>query len=162
MAASRILLLLLVACNTSPTRTGLRFEVTDADRWTPGADGKWSCSLLGARCAINPTPAPIELRVGPEATRNPTAAIGEMRVLPLGKMPVENVPDYQPYVAQKPVSVPNGSRATFYLDTPLGREPTVGQYLVLVIEARDERAGFERRLLSLVATNNEAAARPAR
>jgi hypothetical protein len=143
MSAPKILpLLLLAACTSTPTRAGLRFRVTDPADWTQDADGRWSCSLLGARCAVdlgaddarlelaveNPTAAPIEVSVGPEATKSPTAAIGELRVLPLGRVPVENVPDYEPYVARKPVALPDGARATFYLDTPLGREPTIGQY----------------------------------
>ena len=58
-----------------------------------------------------------------------------------------------PYVSMQPAEIRTGWRGTFFLDSPLGRDPTIGQQVQLVLEVRDAKGGFERRLLSLVATN---------
>ena len=62
------------------------------------------------------------------------------------------MPDFAPYRSLDRVEIPDQWRTTFFLDNPLGREPTVGQYIVLVLEVW--RGGeFARRRLPLVATN---------
>ena len=53
-------------------------------------------------------------------------------------------------------AVESGWRASFYLDSPLGREPSYGQYFVMTVEARLASGDVERRSLPLVATNPRA------
>ena len=58
-----------------------------------------------------------------------------------------------PYNSMQAVSVEAGWKGTFYLDAPLGRETLLGQYFVLILEARNGKGGVERRTLPLIATN---------
>jgi hypothetical protein len=101
----------------------------------------------------NPTTRAVEVRLGPEATRKPDAAIGEYQPRRLDHSRVEGAGDFAPYLSMQPVQVEPGFRTLFALDSPLGREPSIGHYLVLVVEVR--AAGrSERRLLPLQATNS--------
>ena len=43
-------------------------------------------------------------------------------------------PDYVPYTSRQDVRVEAGWRAVFHLDSPLGREPSYGQFFVCDIE----------------------------
>jgi hypothetical protein len=58
-----------------------------------------------------------------------------------------------PYVGMQPVVVQPGWQATFYIDSPLGREVIAGQYFVFAVEARDAAGKVERRTLPLIAAN---------
>ena len=160
-------LAVLSACSTPPPTAWLRYEAADPNGWMLEGDGRLSVTLLGARLLVdlhqqqtrveliveNGTTQDLEVRVGPEATRAPTAAIGELLRRPLDRGHGEEVPEFVPYLSMQRAEVRANWRGVFDLDSPLGREPTIGQYLVLVIEVRDGKGGFERRLLPLVATN---------
>lgn len=166
-ASIPFLLLLAVACNTPPPRPWLRFEPSGSHVFRQTGPGQLEAEALGARLAVdlhrkdtqirlelvNGTAQDLEVRVGPEARENPTAAIGELQRRRLDGSRGEEVPDFVPYVALQPMPVLAGYRATFHLDNPLGREVVIGQYFVLVVEIRDAQGRRERRLLPLVATN---------
>lgn len=171
LRTSAILALLLPvacgsSCSTSPPRAWLRYEPSDPSGWQVELPGRLSTTVHGARfvadlhdrstriqlTAVNPTGRDLEVAVGPESARGLTAAIGELRARPLERAAVEGVPDFVPYQALQPVPVRAGWQVEFFLDTPLGREPTIGQYLVLELEVRDG-GDLQRRRLPLVATN---------
>ena len=157
---------LLVGCAATPARGGLRYSARPGAGWTETGPGRLSTEMLGATVFVdlhardarlevafeNPTDRAVEVRLGPEATRKPDAAIGEFQPRRLDRSHVEGATDFLPYLTMQPVQVEPGFRTLFALDSPLGRDPSIGQFLVLVIEVR---AGgrFERRLLPLQATN---------
>jgi hypothetical protein len=157
---------LLAACSMPPPKAWLRYEPAGATTWVATGDGKLGGSMHGAPVRIdlerqqtrvevmveNTTGAPIELRMGPEGEK-PKAAIGEVLLRPLQGPPGIGGPDMIPYVTMQPLVVEAGWRGTFYLDAPLGREPILGQYFVLTVEARDAAGTCERRTLPLQATN---------
>ena len=159
--------LLLLGCTTPPPKAWLRYEAQDLKGWQAEGDGRLGTVMLGARVGIdlykrdtrievtveNGTPGDLKVMVGPEALQTPTAAIGDLGRRPLGQSRGEDVPQMVPYVSMQPAEIRTGWRGTFYLDSPLGRDPTIGQQVQLVLEVRDAKGGFERRLLSLVATN---------
>jgi hypothetical protein len=155
-------------CSAGPAKPWLRFVADDPKGWQTGADGRLTTQVLGAsvRADLHTRDPQIELqvenrsggdlsiRVGPEATQTPTASIGDLRRRPLDQSRGEDVTkDYVPYVSMQSIEVRNGWRAEFYLLNPLGREPSIGQYLVLVIELHDAKGAVDRRYLPLVATN---------
>ena len=154
------------ACSTPPPRAWLRYKPAGATTWTTDESGLLSGSFHGAPVTLdlgrrqtrvevtvrNTPAAPIEFRMGPEAT-SPRQAIGEVLLRPLSGPPGVGGPDMIAYNAMQPLVVEPGWRGTFYLDAPLGREPGLGQYFVLTVEGRDGTGKCERRLLPLVATN---------
>lgn len=157
----------LSACNVPAPRAWLRFEPSGGHVWQQPGPGRLESTVLGARLQVdlhrrdtqirlelrNDTGRDLAIALGPEVRRGPTAAIGELQRKPLDGSRGEDVPDFVPYVSMQQAEVRDGYLATFHLDNPLGREVVLGQYLVLVVEARDSGGAFERRLLPLVATN---------
>lgn len=160
------LLLLLAACNTPPPRPWLRFQPSGQHDWTVGADGLLVARLHGADVALdlnrtqtrvqvtvqNTSGRPVEMRMGPEAAA-PRGAIGEVLLRAVDGPPGAAGPDMLPYNSMQPIAVESGWRGTFFLDSPLGRDPVLGQYMVLTVEARDAAGRVERRRLPLLATN---------
>jgi hypothetical protein len=158
---------LFAACNTSPPTAWLRYEPQDLTGWQSAGDGMVTTTMLGARVDVdlkkrdtrielaieNDTGGDLRVRVGPEASQAPTAAIGELRRRRIDQTRAEDVRDFVPYVSMQSEVLTTGFSGTFFLDCPLGREPTIGQQIQLVLEVRNAKNGFERRLLSLVATN---------
>jgi hypothetical protein len=159
------LLSMLVGCAGS-ARSGLHFSARPDASWSETGPGRYSTAMLGAAVVVdlhaddpgieiaveNPTQRAVEVRLGPEATRTPDAAIGEYQPRRLDRSRVEGASDFAPYLTMQPVQVEPGIRTLFALDNPLGRDPSIGQYLVLVVEIRAQ-GRFERRLLPLQATN---------
>jgi len=158
----------LAACSSGPPKPWLRFTAEDPKGWEKGADGRLTTEVLGTSLQAdlhtldpriglqvdNHSGGDVAIRIGPEATQSPTASIGDLRRRPLDQSRGEDVTkDYVPYVAMQSVELRNGWRASFELNHPLGREPSIGQYLVLVIEVHDAKGAVDRRYLPLVATN---------
>jgi hypothetical protein len=160
------LLLVVAACNTPPPQPWLRFEPAGPHPWTRGPEGQWMARFHGADVAIdlnltqtrvqvtvvNNSGAAVEMRMGPEAA-SPSGAIGDVLLRPLDAPPGISGADPLPYNSMQAMLVEHGWRAVFHLDAPLGREPVLGQYFVLTVEARDQAGRLERRSLPLVATN---------
>lgn len=153
------------ACNTPPPRPWLRYQPSGPTTWV--ADGTvLTGTFHGAPVTLdlgrrqtrvqvevrNTTSAPIEFRMGPEGA-SPLGAIGEVKLRPLAGLPGVGGPDIFPYNAMQAVVVEPGWCGWFYLDTPLGRDPSLGQFFVLTVEGRDAAGNCERRNLPLVATN---------
>ena len=127
-------------------------------RWTTTALGvtfEVDLDANGTRIQVsgqNRSGRSIEVAVGSESTRGSDIAVGELQKRPVDRLAAEGVPDFAPYRSLERTEVPAAWRAEFFLDSPLGREPTVGQYIVLVLEVwRGEE--FARRRLPLIATN---------
>ena len=153
----------LAACRTPPPRPWLRFELDGVTGLQPKEPGAFAGDLLGARLRVdlydpktavlvvvdNPTDASVRVSLGPDAG-DPRNAIGEVLLRRLDG-PAVGGPDMQAYAARQPLAVDGGWRATFYLDAPLGREPKLGQYLVLAIEAETDAAARVRYTLPLIA-----------
>ncbi len=164
LAGFGVLLVLLTACNTPPPRPWLRYEPAGPHSFANGPNGCWITRLHGVAVSLdlmqvetraqvtvhNRTAAPIEMRMGPEATSS-YAAIGTVLLRQI-EGPVGG-PDTVPYNSMQAQVVDAGWRGTFHLDTPLGREPGVGQYFVLTIEGRDAKGQVERISMPLCATN---------
>jgi len=161
-------MIVLAACNTPPPKAWLRYEPSGAHSWRQTPDGQLEIEALGAKVSVdlNRTDTRIELavrnstgvdltfRTGPAASETPSSAIGEIQRKPLEPGRGEEVQDYQPYLSMQDVEVRSGWQTTFYLDSPLGRDPVLGQYFVLMLEARDAAGHRERHTLPLVATNS--------
>ena len=129
-----------------------------------GPGGLWASRMHGADFALdlnrtqtrvqvevqNRSGEALEVRMGPEGavTMN---AIGEVLLRQIDGPP--GGPPVIPYNSMQAVSVEAGWKGTFYLDAPLGRETLLGQYFVLILEARNGKGGVERRTLPLIATN---------
>jgi hypothetical protein len=158
--------MLFAACNTPAPQPWLRFKPTGQHNWAAGSDGLWVTRLHGADVQLdlnrtqtrvqvtvtNSSVAPVEVRMGPEAA-SPKDAIGEYLVRALDGQAGIGGPDMQPYATMQRVSVQNGWRSTFYLDSPLGSEPVLGTYFVFTIEGRNAAGDVERRSMPLLATN---------
>jgi hypothetical protein len=157
-----LLALLLAACGTPPPRAWLRFQQDGRTNWLL-QDGTYVASLHGAElrldlnrtqtriemAVVNSSAAPIEVRVGAEASQR-EVAVGEVLRRPLSGV---GGPPTEPYNTMQAVVVEPAWRATIYLDAPLGRDPIVGQFFVLTVEVRNTAGDVERRSLPLVATN---------
>lgn len=159
---------LLAACGTPPPRPWLRFQPSGPTNFVKRADGRFGASMHGAEVTIdlerqqtrvevvveNVSAQPVEVRMGSEggASRN---AIGEVLLRPMGGVPGTNPvgPEMLEYNAMQSVKVEPNWRGTFYIDAPLGRDPKVGQYFVLAVEARAGTGAWEARSLPLVAAN---------
>lgn len=166
--------LFAASCASPPPRPWLHYAPAGESTWQGGADGLLSATFLGASAVLslrpdqtcieltvrNTTETALEFRVGPDGAL-PRQAIGELLLRQFAP-PSVGGPEVVPYLTQQPVVVQPGWRAVFYLDAPLGREPGIGQYLVLQVEARNPAGLRERRNLPLVATNVLAATAPRR
>jgi len=159
-------LLVVAACNTAPPRTWLRYKPAGPTEWKTEANGLLTGTLHGVPVSIdlgrrqtriqvtvrNASPGPVEFRMGPEAS-TARMAIGEVLLRPLTGLHGATGPDMLPYNSMQALVVDAGWGGEFYLDTPLGREPGLGQYFVLTVEARDAAGTVQRRTLPLIATN---------
>lgn len=159
--------LLLSACRAPAPAAGLRYEARPVTGWTAAGDGRWTTTAFGAAIAVelppreprvelsidNPTAQRLTVRLGPEVTRTPSAAIGEVQFRLRDRARAEGATDYLPYVSMQPVALDAGHRAAFYLDSPIGRDPAIGQYFVLVVELQTPAGERQRHLLPLCATN---------
>lgn len=166
LAGCAVLLVVLSACSTPPPRPWLRYEPAGPHSWATGPDGRWVTRLHGVDITLdllqvetraqvtvqNRSNAAIEMRMGPEATSS-YAAIGEVLLRQMEGPVGVGGPDTLPYTSMQPQVVDAGWRGTFHLDTPLGREPGVGQYFVLTVEGRDAKGQVERISMPLRATN---------
>ena len=162
-----VALLALVACNTPPPQPWLRFQPDGHNDWTTAPDGRLATRLHGAEAVVDQPPTEtrvqvtvtntsaeaVEMRMGPEGGRVPRAAIGQVLLRPVDGPPGAGGPDMLPYNTMQAVTVEPGWRGTFYLDSPLGRDPVLGQYFVLAVEANNKAGAVERRRLPLIATN---------
>lgn len=156
----------LVSCSTPAPRAWLRYQPAGATTWVTGQNGLLTSTMHGAPVTLdlgrrqtraevtvqNTTSQRLEFRMGPEAG-HPRQAIGEVLLRPFSGPPGAGGPDMIAYNAMQPVVVEPGWRGTFYLDAPLGREPSIGQYFVLTVEARNPDGVCERHSLPLQATN---------
>jgi hypothetical protein len=166
MNPTRSLLLLLVsvaACGTPPPRPWLRFQQDGRTNWNNQDGTNYTARLHGADLRLdlgrrqtriellveNSSAAPVEVRIGAEASQR-EMAVGEVLLRPLTGV---GGPPTKPYATMQPMIVEAGWRGTFFLDSPLGRDPIVGQFFVLTTEVRNQAGEVERRSLPLVATN---------
>ncbi|MGE3174724.1 MAG: hypothetical protein AB7O97_18980 [Planctomycetota bacterium] len=158
------------SCRSARTAVPLHYAAQPTEDFTDLAGGRLQARVggLDVRVVLAPTAPHIELtvanpdrrtvrvRLGPQAVRDRTAAIGEVQHRPLGRPPGsplgEGRSDFLPFLSMQDMAVEPQTEAVFYVDHPLGTEPAVGQYLVLVLEV-DGAAGRDRRLLPLVVTN---------
>lgn len=159
---------LLPGCNTPPPRGWLRYEPSGPHSWRLTPEGQLTVDALGAQVLVdlnrkdtrvemlvrNTTSVDLAFRAGPTASETPASAIGEVQRKPIDPGRGEEVRDYEPYLSMQEVEVRSGWQTTFYLDSPLGRDPVLGQYFVLVVEARDAGGRRQRHTLPLVATNS--------
>ena len=106
----------------------------------------------------NATEAPLSLRMGAQATAR-RGAIGEWLQRPLRPDGAAAGEDYLPCRAMEWVEVGPGRRAVFYVDEPVERAPSYGQYFVFDVEVRSRGGQIERRSLPLIAVHRAAGAR---
>lgn len=158
--------LVAAACNTPPPRTWVRYQPTESKDWARGTDGQLVGMFHGAAVSIdlgqpntavevtvtNSTAAPVEFCMGPDAAR-PKEPIGEVLLRP-SAVPGVGGPDYLPYSSMQRVVVEAGWSGRFHLDMPLGRAPSLMQFFVMRIEARDTQGRCEHRSLPLQAVNS--------
>lgn len=158
---------LFAACHVPGPSTGLRFSAADPGSFAALSDGRFRQELGGLTAVVdlgqrqtrleltveNPGQREQVLKVGADAA-SATAAIGEVWRRPLGAGAGEGVQEAMPYRAGDPVELPAGWRAVFFVDSPLGREPSLGQQLTFTVEVRDPQSGVHHHAtLPLVATN---------
>lgn len=160
---SVLALLVVAACSSPPPRPSLRFQPAGPTAMTAGANGLYvtrvhdvdvTVDLGRAQTRIqvtaeNRTGKTATLQVGPDAGQ-PRLPIGELLLRPLASTNPSG-PAIVPYLGMTPVDLEDGWRATFYIDEPLGREPALGQYFVLSVEARVGEGPKERRTMPLIA-----------
>ena len=163
--SATLVLALLAACNSPLPDGRLRFWPEDPRDWSETGAGQLVTTALGARCSIdlnrrdtriwlvvdNEAGPTLSVAVGAESARDSTPAVGERRLRPVDSDQLESVRDFVPYRSLQAIEIEAGWRAEFFLDNPLGREPTTGTYLVLVLEVRAGE-NLQRRLLPLVAS----------
>ena len=156
----------LLACCGAPPKPWLRFAQEGPTNWTAGENGTFVGRLHGAEVVVdlgkkdtsvlvrveNHGRSPVEFRMGPEGGA-PREAIGQVLLRPMSGPPGLGQ-DYLPYVAMQPIKVEADWRGEFHLDSPLGRDPQLGTYFVLTVEARDPAGNRERRNLPLAAVNS--------
>lgn len=167
MLSVGVIVVSIAASCAAPPRPWLRFEPAGKTNWRLGEGGLLSGRLHGADLSLdlakkdtrvlvkveNRSPAPVEMRMGPEGAA-PRVAIGEVLLRPLATQPAAVGPDMLPYTTMQIVKVDPECRGEFYLDAPLGREPRLGQYFVLTVEARDASGRWDRLSLPLEAVNS--------
>jgi hypothetical protein len=158
---------LLASCRTPPQRSALHYEARDATGWTRAGTGRWTAPAAGGALSVdlhptelrlelrleNPTPGRLTVRLGPQTTRDPDAAIGELQHRRLDPARREGTTAFLPYLSMQAIDVEPGTAVTFWLDSPLGREPSIGQYFVLVVDVQGEGHAHARLMLPLQATN---------
>ncbi len=152
--------LFVAACQTPPPRTWMRYRQDGPTEWATNSSGLYAGRLHGADVTIdlgkkqtrievvvnNGSAAPVEFRIGPDGGQS-RSAIGEVLLRQIGG--TAGSAGMLPYNSLQPLTVEPGVCATFYLDSPLGRDPVFGQFLVLSVEARDASGKKERRTLPL-------------
>lgn len=99
----------------------------------------------------NPTKAIRTLRLGPQNDATNDQALGELRRQHLDGRPLEGGSAYVPFLPMQDIEVRPGTRVVLYVNTPSGKEPEVGEYLVLLLEVGAAGKRAERRLIPLVA-----------
>ncbi len=156
-----------VACRAPQVRSNLHYQPAPATGWRELSDGHLAQSQQGVAIEVtmaadapqlelsfvNDAPTRVVVRLGPESMRAASTAIGEVQLRHVDRARHDGTTDYLPYLAMQDFEIPPGGRAVFYLDSPLGRDPLLGQYFVLAIELRREGAPMMRSLLPLQATN---------
>jgi hypothetical protein len=155
---------LLSSCSQLPSRPFLRLSAVDVQGWQSPRPGVHAVTIADVSITAaldrpdtrllltcrNHGDAVASIAVGTESARGRSAAIGEIRIRPEDRLTAEGLPDFAPCRSLEPFGVDPAWMAEFYLDAPLGREPTVGQYFVLVVEVR-RGDGVQRALLPLTA-----------
>jgi hypothetical protein len=63
---------------------------------------------------------------------------------------LEGSSGYAPFLPRSLVTVEPECQAVFYIDAPLGHEPRVGEFAVILVEVGPRDAKPERRLLPIV------------
>src|SRR5262245_3852075 len=103
--------LLLAGCVGSPSQPWLRYVAQKPVGWAGGGSNRLTTTMLNAAIAVdlherdthvdliveNSTGGDLTVQVGPETTRAPTAAIGELQRRRLDQGRAEDVPDFVPY-----------------------------------------------------------------
>src|SRR5262245_50094051 len=93
VAVATCALLPLGACRTPPQRSALHYEARDPTGWASAGAGRWTAGAAGGALRVdlqadelrleirleNPTAGRLTVRLGPQTTRDPTAAIGELQ-----------------------------------------------------------------------------------
>ena len=163
------LLTALPACEPLPRNSerwplGLRFRAEDPSGWVGDANGSLR-STMGSALVVadlsspesrlvltveNPSATPLHVRVGPQSGAAKDVAIGEVRLQTREGRRIEGESSYAPFVPRSLVTVDPQCRAVFYIDAPLGRDPRVGDFVVLLVEVGAPDAKPERRLLPLL------------
>ena len=160
-------MVMAAACNTVPPREWLRYHQDGATNLTLVGDGNYTTTMFGAGVVVdlmrvqtrievrieNATSAMIDFRVGPDGAA-PSAVVGEVLLRAVDGAPGVGAVDPLPYTCLQPLRVEPGCRGTFFLDAPLGREVVSGQSFTLILEARSQAGGVERRSLPLRAKNS--------
>ena len=144
--------------------SGLRNRLEDADGWT--ASGATAvASFAGAVATVdlrgrdarvlliveNPGRSVLRVKLSPQSGGDRTAALGEVRHQRIDGSALEGRSSYEPFLPAQSIELEAQQRAVFYVDCPLGREPVLGEYAVLVIEIEPRGGPMERRLLPLAA-----------
>lgn|GEM_PF-3129979 len=156
------LVLALVACQSSPPRPWLRYELDGPTDWEQLGGGRFGGNLNGAEVVIslndpdtrvwvaveNRSEDSLSVSVGPDAGGDDAPA-GELLVRQIDG-PAAGGPAMTSYTAMEPVALDEGWRATFFLDRPLGRHIKLGQYFVLAVEVEDAAGGKQRAHLPVV------------
>jgi hypothetical protein len=161
--------LALASCGALPKTTerpslGLRYRAVDPVDWT-GDRTQWLQTTMAkapvmvdflspqSRLVLtveNPTKEPLQVRVGPQSGAAKGAAIGEVRMQRRGGGRLEGSSGYAPFLPRSLVTVEPECQAVFYIDAPLGHEPRVGEFAVILVEVGPRDAKPERRLLPIV------------
>lgn len=171
LASKLLLCAVLASCSFGPSRPAERdprisFRFDDTAAWRVDGPDVAAIDLLGVQIVVdlarrdarlvvtaeNPTGSPITLRFGPHVEVARELSLGELRRHRLDGTPIEGGSAYQPFLPMQDLAIAPATRLLAFVDSPSGREPRAGDYLVLAFEV--ERAGRrpERRLLPIVAT----------
>lgn len=161
----------LAACMHQPAprpraNVGLRYRLDAPDGWSGDGTQRVTAILAGAVATVdlqspearivltveNDTAGILRVRLYPQVQSDPTSALGEVRHQRLDGRNIEGSPGYAPFLPSQPVEVAARERVVFYVDCPLLREASIGEYVVLLLEIGDESGKSERRLLPLVAS----------
>lgn len=167
--------LVLAACMHEPAprprvNVGLRYRLDAHDGWSGDGTQRVTAILAGAVATVdlqspearivltidNDTAGILRVRLYPQVEGEKNSALGEVRHQRLDGKNLEGSPGYAPFLPSQPVEVGPGERALFYVDCPLGREASIGEYAVLLLEVSAESGKSERRLLPLVAAYSAA------
>jgi len=163
------MVLLFAACGALPKTSerpslGLRYRAENPEAWDGDSTQMLRATLAGAPVVVdftstesrlvltvdNPTKQLLHVRIGAQSGSSRDAAIGEVRMQRSGGGRLEGATGYAPFLANSLVSVEPECRAVFYVDAPLGREPSIGEYAGLHVQVGAPGAKPERRLLPIV------------